>query len=172
MQAQAVPGHAGRTLTIAGFLALAVSVSSALSFARDSAELPEALQAKVDSARQACAEMENGEFSVEPGAVVRTDLDGDLRADWVLNEFYFACSTAASLYGSTGGTLSHFLVTDHLASLLNQGWELRNLGRKRVLLAEVHGTRCDAYGYTPCITAAVWDAEASTWRSAAAHWEE
>ena len=109
---------------------------------------------------------------MEAGAVVRTDLDGDLNPDWVLNEHYFACSSAASLYGSTGGTMSHFLVGDHVFSILNRGWEMRTLGRKRVLLADVHGTQCNAYGYTPCVAASVWDSEANKWRSASARWEK
>lgn len=146
--------------------------ASGLVSAHEAAELPSALQARVDAAAQACADFENGEFVLEAGAIVRTDLDGDLQADWVLNERYFACSSAASLYGGTGGSLSHFLVGDHVTSLLNQGWEMRNLGPNRVLLAEVHGTQCDAVGYTSCVTAAVWDSEASAWRSAAAQWEE
>ena len=134
-------------------------------------ELPPQLEATVHSAAKACTDFENGDFAMEAGAIVRVDLDGDLKADWVLNEQYFACSSAASLYGSTGGTLSHFLVGDQLYSLLNQGWEMRNLGPHRVLLAEVHGTQCDATGYIPCIVAAVWDSEGSTWRSASARWE-
>jgi hypothetical protein len=134
--------------------------------------LPAPLQAKVDTAAAACADFNNGQFAMEPGAVVRTDLDGDLQHDWVLNEFYFACSSAASLYGSTGGTLSHFLIGEHIASLLNQGWELRALGRQRVLIADVHGSQCDAVGYVPCVTASVWDSESSIWRSAAARWNE
>ena len=140
--------------------------------AQESAGLPPALQAKVTLASQACADFEHGEFSLEAGAVVRTDLDGDLQPDWVLNEHYFACSSAASLFGSTGGSLSHFLVGDSIHSLLNQGWEMRTLGRNRVLLAEVHGTQCDAFGYTPCVTASVWDTDVNAWRTAAATWEQ
>ena len=104
-----------------------VAAGGALS-AQESSELPPGLQIKVEAAAQSCANFENGEFALEAGAVVRTDLDGDLRADWVVNERYFACSSAASLYGGTGGSMSHFLVGDHVASLLNQGWEMRTLG--------------------------------------------
>jgi hypothetical protein len=150
---------------------IALSVSSGSISAQDGAELPRALQAKVEAASAACADFDNGEFIMEAGAIVRTDLDSDLKPDWVLNESAFACSSAASLFGSTGGTLSHFLIGDHLYSVLNQGWEARHLGSNRVLLIEVHGSQCDAYGYTPCVTASVWDAEAGLWRSAAANWE-
>jgi len=154
-----------------GPLIVMAAASGPLS-AQEAVELPLTLQTRVDAAAQACADFKNGSFAMAAGAVVRTDLDGDLRPDWVLNEQYFHCSTAASLYGSTGGTLSHFLVGERVFSLLNQGWEMRVLGRHRVLLAEVHGTQCGAYGYTACITASVWDPEFSTWRSALADWED
>ncbi len=151
---------------------IALSAASSVLSAQEGAELPPGLQTKLEAAAQACSDFENGKFAMDAGAIVRTDLDGDLKADWVLNEYYFACSSAASLYASTGGTMSHFMVGDHVSSILNQGWEMYTLGRKRVLLAEVHGTQCDAYGYTPCVAASVWDSEANTWRSTSARWEE
>jgi hypothetical protein len=150
----------------------ALSMTSSVLFAQEGIELPSGLQVKVDAAAKACADFENGEFAIEAGAIVRTDLDGDLKADWVLNEHYFACSSAASMFGSTGGTLSHFMVGNYVSSILNRGWEMHTLGRKRVLLVDVHGTQCDAYGYTPCVAASVWDLEANKWRSASARWEE
>jgi hypothetical protein len=151
---------------------IALSAASSVLSAQEGTRLPSALQSKVQAAAQACADFDDGQFAMEAGAIVRTDLDGDLKADWVLNEHYFACSSAASLYGSTGGTLSHFMVGHHVSSILNQGWEMRTLGRNRVLLVEVHGTQCDAYGYIPCVAASVWDSEANTWRSASARWED
>ena len=153
-------------------LFVALCGASSIVSAQEAIEIPPELKAKVQSAARTCAGFENGDFAMEAGAIVRTDLDGDLKADWVLNEQYFTCSSAASLYGSTGGTMSHFLIGDQVSSLLNQGWEMRTLGRNRVLLAEVHGTQCDALGYIPCVIAAVWDSEANKWRSASAHWEE
>jgi len=151
---------------------IALSAATSVISAHEGTGLPSQLQATVEAAAQACSDFENGEFAMEAGAVVRTDLDSDLKADWVLNEQYFSCSSAASLYGSTGGTMSHFMVGDHVSSILNQGWEMYTQGRKRVLVIEVHGTQCDAYGYTPCVAASVWDSEANTWRSASARWEE
>ncbi len=151
---------------------MALAALSGTGLAQEDSALPAALQTKITAATEACASFEDGQFAMEPGAIVRIDLDGDLKLDWVLNEFSFSCSSAASLFGSTGGTLSHFLVGDTVASLLNQGWEMRTLGRNRVLLAEVHGTQCDGFGYTPCVTASVWDSEAGAWRSAGAPWED
>ncbi|WP_282159468.1 hypothetical protein [Shimia thalassica] len=140
--------------------------------AADLPELPVQLQEKVETARQACAEFEEGVFLLEWGAVDRVDLDGDLNQDWVLNESSFACSTAASLYCGTGGCMSHFLVGDVVASLLNQGWDVVDLGPNHVLLTDVHGSQCGGINPTPCVTASTWDSEDSIWRSTAAEWEK
>ena len=82
-------------------------------------ELPAPLAERVNSAREACASFNGGQFALEWGAVVRDDLEGDLYPGWVLNESGFACSSAASLYCGTGGCESHFLVDDMLTTLLN-----------------------------------------------------
>ncbi|MBY6084138.1 hypothetical protein [Ruegeria arenilitoris] len=140
-------------------------------FAADVSQLPPGLQAKVDLAIQACAEFNDGQFDLDWGAVERVDLDGDLQRDWVLNESGFACSSAASLYCGTGGCMSHFLIEDHLFSLLNQGWDMVNTGPFRVLLADVHGSQCGGINPTPCVVASVWDADSKIWRSSAGDWE-
>jgi hypothetical protein len=133
--------------------------------AQDLSELPEPLVAKVTAARKACADFNDGQFALEWGAVVRTDLDGDFRLDWVLNDSGFACSSAVSLYCGTGGCVSHFMVGDTVTSLLNQGWEVVTFGRYRVLLTEVHGSRCGGINPTPCVESLTWDPEAKAWQA-------
>ena len=133
--------------------------------AQDWSGLPKPLAEQVEAAQKACADFENGEFTLEWGAVSRIDLDGDLRPDWVLDDFAFACSSAASLYCGTGGCESHFLVGDTVTSLLNRGWYVVTFGRYRVLLLDVHGSRCGGINPTPCVEALAWDQEARTWRS-------
>jgi hypothetical protein len=133
--------------------------------AQDLTTLPKPLVEKVEAAQKGCADFENGQFALEWGAVSRVDLDGDMRLDWVLNDYAFACSSAASLYCGTGGCESHFLVGDTVTSLLNQGWDVVTFGRKRVLLMDVHGSRCDGINPVPCVEALTWDSEAKSWRS-------
>ncbi len=139
--------------------------------AQDLSGLPKQLAEKVEVAQKACSDFENGEFALEFGAVHRVDLDGDIYYDWVVDEAGFACSTAASLYCGTGGCMSHFLVEDRVFSLLNQGWDMANIGPFRVLLADVHGSQCGGINPTPCIVASAWDSEEKVWRSTAAEWE-
>ena len=160
----------GRILAVA-LLATSLALPMPV-LASEISELPEVLQEKVVQAQQACSDFENGQFSLEWGAVTRVDLDGDLRPDWVLNEAFFACSSAVSLYCGTGGCMSHFLVGDSLASLLNHGWNVVDLGPYRVLLSDAHGSQCGGINPTPCVTASTWDAENGIWRSTAAAWEK
>jgi hypothetical protein len=133
--------------------------------AQDLPGMPEPLVAKVTAARKACAAFNDGKFALEWGAVVRIDLDGNLQPDWVLNESGFACSSAVSLYCGTGGCESHFLVDDTVTSLLNRGWEMATFGTHRVLLTDVHGSRCGGNNPTPCVESLVWDSEGKVWRS-------
>jgi hypothetical protein len=134
--------------------------------ALDLTGLPAALAEKVTAARQVCADNGNGEFALEWGAVTRTDLDGDLQADWVLDESAYACSTAVSMYCSTGGCMSHYLVGDVVTSFRNQGWTLVSFGRTPVLLTREHGSACGGNSPAPCFVARAWDPEAKAWRSA------
>ena len=133
--------------------------------ALDLTGLPAALAKKVTAARQACAHNGNGEFTLEWGAVTRTDLDGDLQPDWVLDESAYACSTAVSLFCSTGGCMSHFLVGNVVAAFRNEGWTVLTFGGHRVLLTRLHGPRCGAISSAPCFVARAWDPDAKAWRS-------
>ena len=136
--------------------------------ATDLTGLPQPLADRVAAARQACADVNHGEFALEWGAVSRTDLDGDDRPEWVVDESAFSCSTAVSLFCGTGGCTSHFLVGRVITSLLNQGWTIATFGRKRILLLDVHGSDCGGNSWTPCVVAYTWDAEAGGWRSVSA----
>ena len=137
----------------------------------DLAGLPTALADKIKVAEQACADVHNGEFALEWGAVTRTDLDGDLYPDWVLDESAFSCSTDVSLFCSTGGCMSHFLVDGAISAFLNHGWTVFTYGRNPVLLTRVHGTNCGGNNPAPCFIARSWDSDAKVWRSLEAHAE-
>jgi hypothetical protein len=149
-----------RVIAIIALVSLPLAAS-----ALDLTGLPAGLAEKVTAARQACAEVGNGEFALEWAAVTRTDLDGDLSPDWVLDESAYACSTAVSLFCSTGGCVSHFLVGDVVASFQNQGWTVLTFGRNRVLLTRVHGSRCGGNSPTLCFVVRAWDPDVKTWRS-------
>ena len=156
-----------RSRIVIAVLAFMPIVANAL----DLSGLPAALAEKVIAARQACADNGNGEFALEWGAVTRTDLDGDLQPDWVLDESAYACSTAVSMYCSTAGCLSHFLVGGVVTSFRNQGWTLVTFGPTPALLTRVHGSGCGGNSPTPCFVARAWDPEAKLWQSVEARTE-
>ena len=151
--------------------AVAVACSAVLVNAQDLSELPTQLLEKVEAAQRACSDLDDGLFAVEFGAVHRVDLDGDLYSDWVLDEAGFACSSLPSMYCGTGGCVSHFLIADHVSSLLNQGWNLTQMGPDRVLFANVHYSQCGGISPSPCVVASVWDDAEMMWRTTAAEWE-
>ena len=163
--------RAGAGTRMVVLAAISAAFNTASAHAQDLSGLPTPFLEKVEAAQQACSDFENGQFVLELGAVHRVDLDGDIQRDWVLDEAGFACSTAVSLYCGTGGCMSHFLIEDHMFSLLNQGWDMANIGPFRVLLADVHGSQCDGINPTPCVMASVWDPEEKVWRSTGAEWE-
>ena len=134
-------------------------------------EIPLALQEKITAAETACASFDNGKFLMADDALKQIDLDGDGDLDWVLNEVSFTCSSAASLYGGTGGSMSHFVVTGVVASVLNQGWVVTSFGPHSVLLVDVHGSQCGGINPTPCATSSIWDQQEKVWRSAKTPWE-
>jgi hypothetical protein len=149
-----------REISIAALATLPLSAN-----ALDLTGLPAVLAEKVTMARQECAEIDNGRFILEWGAVTRVDLDGDLNPDWVLDDDGYACSTAAAFYCSTAGCFSHFLVGDVVTSFRNQGWTVLTFGRNRVLLTRAHGSDCGGNSPTPCFVARAWDPDAKLWRS-------
>jgi hypothetical protein len=161
-------GKARRAVFLAAVGAAFLAVSAN---AQDWSGLPAQLLEKVEAAQQACSDLDNGQFAVEFGAVHRVDLDGDLYSDWVLDEAGFACSSVPSMYCGTGGCVSHFLIGDNIDSLLNQGWDIAQIGSYRVLLANVHYSQCDGISPSPCVVASVWDDDEMMWRSTEAKWE-
>jgi hypothetical protein len=159
-----------------GFLAklallLALMLVCGSAVAQGIPDLPRALQEKVEAAEALCTATDNGSFALDRAVVDRVDLDGDGRSDWILNEVGFSCSTAVSLFCGTGGCLSHFLVSDSVQSLLNQGWTVTASANGPVVLARLNSAACGGGVGSACFAASIWDAESGAWRSASAQWE-
>jgi hypothetical protein len=113
----------------------------------------------VDAARQACTEMDSGEFSVSDDAVKHVDLDGDGTKDILVDEGKFACSTSATLFSPTGGAQLHAIVGDNYDVWMAQAWRLMEWGEDTILLMAQHGSQCGGYGYQHCYEAIVWSDE-------------
>jgi hypothetical protein len=105
-----------------------------------------------------CAEQDNGVFSSE-GAVRSLDVTGDGQPDTLVDELLFTCTTAASLFGGSGGSMIHVIVGDVQSDFLVQGYELLNWADRTILLLAVHGSSCNGIGADPCFEALVWNGE-------------
>jgi hypothetical protein len=113
----------------------------------------------VAAARQACADLDSGEFAAADDAVLLVDLDGDGNDDMLIDEGKFACSTAASLFTPTGGSQLHAIVAGRHDVWMAQAWQLIEWGEHTILLLAEHGSRCGGFGYQPCFEAIAWSDE-------------
>jgi hypothetical protein len=105
-----------------------------------------------------CTEQDNGVFS-SAGAVRSLDVTGDGQPETLVDELLFTCSTAASLYGGSGGSMIHVIVGDVQSDFLVQGYELLTWAGRTILLLAVHGSSCSSIGADPCFEALVWNGE-------------
>ena len=142
-----------RVLSAALYFAMS---SSALA---DETELPPDLQAIVGQRTVECNAFEGGELQLEDGAIQRVDLNGDSEEDWVLDEFFFRCSTAASLFCGTGGCGVNFQIGDAMTSRLAKGWDVLSMPPFSLVLLQVHGSNCGGTNVNPCVDALAWDTE-------------
>ncbi len=105
-----------------------------------------------------CADQDKGVFGSE-GAVLHLDVSGDGQPDTLVDEGRFTCTTAASLYGGSGGSMLHVIVGDVQSDFLVQGHEILNWAGRTILLLALHGSACNSIGADPCFEALVWNGE-------------
>lgn len=121
------------------------------------ADLPKSLRAEIDSAEQMCREIEGGRLELRQGALSIADLTGDGSADdWVLDQAYFDCSSAASLYCGSGGCGIFFAVNGISTATFAQGWALADEQGRRVIWLRIHGSGCGGTNLTACFQKMVW----------------
>ena len=121
--------------------------------------LPAAAFADADAiladAAKACAEQDNGVFASE-GAVRQIDMTGDGTEDTIVDEALFTCTTAASLYAGSGGSMIHVFVNGAQSSFLVQGYETVRWADVLIVLLAVDGTACNTIAAAPCFEALTW----------------
>ena len=121
--------------------------------------LPLAAHASPDTilaeAAKACAELDGGVFASE-GAVRQIDLTGDGTDDTLVDEGLFTCSTAASLYGGSGGSVIHVFANGTESSFLVQGYETVRWADRLIVLLAVDGSSCNTISANPCFEALTW----------------
>lgn len=126
-------------------------------------DLPETLRAEIGKAQEMCREIEDGSLTLRRGALTRADLVGDGSADnWVLDQAYFDCSSAASLYCGSGGCGVFFAVRNTSRMVLAQGWALAQEDGRRVVWLRVHGSGCGGTNLDACFQKLVWNGQSFT----------
>lgn len=110
----------------------------------------------LQTGRESCESFENGDFSLEDGAIAEVDLDGDGAPDKVVMESRFQCSSAASLYCGTGGCMTHMVVGDQVYSRLAKGWKAVEWAGDTIILLALHGSECGGTNLRRCYEAITW----------------
>jgi hypothetical protein len=102
-----------------------------------------------------CSDFEKGVFVRAPSAIQSYDFNGDGRPDELIDASQFACSTAASLWGGSGGTMLWAVIDGKVFEFLAHGWRVVEMGRQIVLLLAVHHSQCGD-GFGTCYRAHAW----------------
>ena len=127
------------------------------------ADLPQSLRAEVAAAQEMCREIEGGTLELRRGALTLADLTGDGSADdWVLDQAFFDCSSAASLYCGSGGCGMFFAIDGITSPAFAQGWALAEEGGRRVIWLRIHGSGCGGTNLTACFQKMVWNGQSFT----------
>lgn len=125
-----------------------------LAFPVIAAEPGAAARALIVKAENDC-KFERGVFRMQPSAISRHDLNGDGKPDEIVDASKFSCSTAASLWGGSGGTYLYAVVNGMSSEFLAHGWRLTEVGKQKILLLSVHHSECGVVTGS-CFRAYVW----------------
>jgi hypothetical protein len=83
-------------------------------------------------------------------------MTGDGTEDTIVDEALFTCTTAASLYAGSGGSMIHVFVNGTQSSFLVQGYETVRWGDNLIVLLALGGTDCNTINANPCFEALTW----------------
>ena len=117
----------------------------------------------VQNAKRDCTSFENGKFNSSQQAITLYDITGDGRPEEIVDASQFSCSTAASLWGGSGGTYLWVVVDSKAYEFLAHKWRIIDVDKQKVLLLAVHSSQCsDIIGH--CYRALVWSDGVKTTR--------
>ena len=109
----------------------------------------------VQQAKQDCNGFDNGNFHSTEKTITLHDITGDGRPEEFVDTSQFSCSTAASLWGGSGGTYLWVIVEGKAYEFLAHKWRVVDIDEQQVLLLAVHSSQCsDKIG--SCYRAYTW----------------
>jgi hypothetical protein len=98
--------------------------------------------------------LEGGQFHATEQTITLHDFTGDGQPKEIVDAAQFSCSTYASLWGGSAGTLLWALVDGKKHEFLAHKWRVVDIDGQEVLLLAVHSSQCsDTLG--PCYRALV-----------------
>jgi hypothetical protein len=104
-----------------------------------------------------CAGFDNGTITVGPDVVQQVELTGDDTPETIIDYGGLDCSTMASPWGGTGGSILTVLIEGQRFDHLAYGWTVVDFDGP-VLLSSQHGVNCGGTGSDRCVQALVWTA--------------
>ena len=119
------------------------------------ARADEAATLIVQKAMSECANFNNGTFNSTEKTITLHDLTGDGRPEEIVDAAQMSCSSAASLWGGSGGTLLWVVVDGEAYEFLAHGWQVVRMHGHALLLLAVHSSQCSS-DIGPCYRALVW----------------
>ena len=126
-----------------------------LSLAAIASENEATAEAIFQKAISECKSFDDGEFDSTEKTTTLHDLTGDGRPEEIVDASQFSCSTAASLWGGSGGTYLWAIVDGKAYEFLAHRWKVVDMDGQNILLLAVHSSECsDDIG--PCYRAVVW----------------
>ncbi|MEE4173678.1 MAG: hypothetical protein V2I57_05445 [Xanthomonadales bacterium] len=129
-----------------------------LSFAAIASDNETTAEAIFQEAINECKSLDEGEFDSTERTTTLHDLTGDGRPEEIVDASQFSCSSAASLWGGSGGTFLWVIVEGKAYEFLAHRWKVVDMDGQNVLLMAVHSSECgDTIG--PCYRAVVWGDE-------------
>ena len=135
-----------------------VLVLFCFSLAANASENETAATAIFQKAISECKGIDGGEFDSTERTTTLHDLTGDGRPEEIVDATQFSCSTAASLWGGSGGTYLWAIVDGKAYEFLAHRWKVVDMDGQNILLLAVHSSECsDEIG--PCYRAVVWGDE-------------
>jgi hypothetical protein len=112
----------------------------------------------VQSAKNECKSLDEGEFHSTDKTITLHDLTGDGRPEEIVDASQYSCSSAVSLWGGSGGTYLWAIVDGKAYEFLAHRWKVVDMDGQKILLLAVHSSECgDTIG--PCYRAVVWSDE-------------
>lgn len=141
------------------FGTLFLLASAGVLHAQSGANLPPAVAAAIAQNRKDCG----ARAVLAPGFVELKDINGDGRADYILDYGHFECDGNAGYFCGTAGCLTQVFASlpdGSYAKVLDEnvrGLRFSRVRGRPAMLIDLHGMACGRVGAAPCALTLYWN---------------